>query len=42
VVEVEADEVAPSLRWATAKPKRAANGDSGKGKGGEFHDDAPF
>jgi single-strand DNA-binding protein len=39
VVEVEADEVAPSLRWATAKPERAANG--GKGKG-EFHDDAPF
>jgi single-strand DNA-binding protein len=39
VVEVEADEVAPSLRWATAKPERAANG--GKGKG-EFNDDAPF
>ena len=38
VVEVEADEVAPSLRWATAKPERA-NG--GKGKG-EFNDDAPF
>ena len=42
VVEVEADEVAPSLRWAIAKPERAANGDSGKGKGGEFNDDAPF
>jgi single-strand DNA-binding protein len=39
VVEVEADEVAPSLRWAIAKPQRAANG---KGKGGEFNDDAPF
>jgi single-strand DNA-binding protein len=40
VVEVEADEVAPSLRWAVAKPQRAANG---KGKsGGEFNDDAPF
>jgi single-strand DNA-binding protein len=39
VVEVEADEVAPSLRWAIAKPERAANG---KGKGGEFNDDAPF
>ena len=38
VVEVEADEVAPSLRWAIAKPERAANG---KGKGGEFND-APF
>jgi single-strand DNA-binding protein len=40
VVEVEADEVAPSLRWAIAKPERAANGGS-KGKG-EFNDDAPF
>jgi hypothetical protein len=40
VVEVEADEVAPSLRWAIAKPQRAANG--AKGKGGEFNDDAPF
>ena len=39
VVEVEADEVAPSLRWATAKPERAANGSKGKG---EFNDDAPF
>jgi hypothetical protein len=39
VVEVEADEVAPSLRWAIAKPERAANGAKGKG---EFNDDAPF
>jgi single-strand DNA-binding protein len=39
VVEVEADEVAPSLRWATAKPERAANG--GKGKG-EFNDEPNF
>ena len=38
VVEVEADEVAPSLRWAVAKPERAANGAKGKG---EFNDDAP-
>jgi single-strand DNA-binding protein len=40
VAELEADEVAPSLRWAVAKPERAANGS--KGKGGEFNDDAPF
>jgi hypothetical protein len=40
VVEVEADEVAPSLRWAIAKPQRAANGQS-KG-GGEFNDEPPF
>ena len=39
VVEVEADEVAPSLRWATAKPERAANG---KGKGAEFNAGGPF
>jgi single-strand DNA-binding protein len=40
VVEVEADEVAPSLRWAIAKPERAANGS--KGKGGEFNDEPNF
>jgi single-strand DNA-binding protein len=40
VVEVEADEVAPSLRWATAKPERATNGNA-KGKG-EFNDEPPF
>jgi hypothetical protein len=28
-----------SLRWATAKPERAANG---KGKGGEFNDEPNF
>jgi single-strand DNA-binding protein len=39
VVEVEADEVAPSLRWAIAKPERAANGD--KATAGQFHDDPP-
>ena len=38
VVEVEADEVAPSLRWATAKPERANNG---KGRG-EFNDEPTF
>ena len=41
VVEVEADEVAPSLRWATAKPQRAARNGEVK-PGGEFNDDAPF
>ena len=41
VVEVEADEVAPSLRWAIAKPERAsANG--AKGKGGQFNDEPDF
>ena len=37
VVEVEADEVAPSLRWATAKPERATNGKPS----GQFNDDPP-
>ena len=40
VVEVQAEEVGPSLRWATAKPERAGNG-SAKGKS-EFNDDPPF
>jgi single-strand DNA-binding protein len=40
VVEVEADEVAPSLRWAIAKPERVTNG--AKAKAGEFNDEAPF
>jgi hypothetical protein len=33
-------EVAPSLRWAIAKPERAANG--GKAKGGQFNDEPNF
>jgi single-strand DNA-binding protein len=41
VVEVEADEVAPSLRWAVAKPQRASkNGD--KAKSGQFNEEASF
>jgi single-strand DNA-binding protein len=40
VVEIEADEVAASLRWAIAKPERAAkNGDA---KGSQFNDEPPF
>ena len=37
VVEVEAEEVGPSLKWATAKPQRAngkAKADTGTRKGG--------
>jgi single-strand DNA-binding protein len=41
VVEVEADEVAPSLRWAVAKPERAASNGS-KGKSEEFNDQPDF
>jgi single-strand DNA-binding protein len=42
VVEVEADEVGPSLRWAIAKPERANGNGSDKGKGGQFTDQPPF
>ena len=41
VVEVTAEEVAPSLRWAIAKPERAARKANGNDKG-EFADEAPF
>jgi single-strand DNA-binding protein len=45
VVEVEAEEVGPSLRWATAKPQRtsrkAGNG-NGPSKGGAFDEPSPF
>jgi single-strand DNA-binding protein len=41
VVEVQAEEVGPSLRWATAKPERARKTSNDKG-GGQFHDDPPF
>ena len=38
VVEVTAEEVGPSLRWATAKPERAAKTKTS----GQFDDDPPF
>jgi single-strand DNA-binding protein len=40
VVEVQADEVGPSLRWATAKPERVTK-TNGK-QAGQFNDDPPF
>jgi single-strand DNA-binding protein len=43
VVEVEAEEVAPSLRWATAKVERTSRkAGNGPTKGGGFDDPAPF
>jgi single-strand DNA-binding protein len=39
VVEVEADEVGPSLRWAIAKPERASNGTAKPA--GQFNDNPP-
>ena len=41
VVEVTAEEVGPSLKWATAKPERTTKG-NGKAKAGRFNDDPPF
>jgi single-strand DNA-binding protein len=40
VVEVEAEELGPSLKWATAKPQRAKA--NGRKVGGQFNDDPPF
>jgi single-strand DNA-binding protein len=38
VVEVTAEEVGPSLRWATAKPERATKAKAG----GQFNDEPDF
>ena len=40
VVEVEAEEVGPSLRWATAKPQRTSR--AGAKAGGQFNDEPSF
>ena len=43
VVEVEADEVAPSLKFATARVERTGSKEAGgASKGGQFNDDPPF
>jgi len=44
VTEIDADEVAPSLKWAIAKPERAErsrNAERGAERG-QFNDDPPF
>jgi len=41
VVEVTAEEVGPSLRWATATPERASRPKATAGKG-QFNDEPPF
>jgi single-strand DNA-binding protein len=42
-VEVEADEVAPSLKFATATVQRtSANVAAGASKSGQFNDQPPF
>jgi single-strand DNA-binding protein len=43
VVEVQAEEVGPSLRWATATVERTgAKAAAGVSKGGQFDDEPPF
>jgi single-strand DNA-binding protein len=44
VVEVQAEDVGPSLRWATAKPERASAKatNASASKGGEFDEPPPF
>jgi single-strand DNA-binding protein len=43
VTEVEADEIGPSLKFATAKVERASRSGAGEQrKGGEFNDEPPF
>src|SRR5215218_11106109 len=41
VTEIEADGLGPSLKWATAKVKRANRAGAGD-KGGHFNDEPPF
>jgi single-strand DNA-binding protein len=43
LVKVEADEVAPSLKFATATLQRtSAKAAAGASKGSQFNDDPPF
>jgi single-strand DNA-binding protein len=45
VVEIDADEIGSSLRWATAKPERAkatSTSDAKAKAGGQFNEDPPF
>ena len=39
IVEIDADEVGPSLKWATARPERTSSAPS---KSGQFNDEPPF
>jgi single-strand DNA-binding protein len=42
-IEVQANEVGPSLRWATAKPEKAARSSrQTRGRSGDFNDPPPF
>ena len=41
-VEVEAEDVAPSLRWATARPERTGKREKATAAAGQFTDEPPF
>ncbi len=41
-IEIEADEVGPSLKWATAKVDRTGKTSAGGSAGGQFNDEPPF
>jgi single-strand DNA-binding protein len=41
-VEVQAEEVGPSLKWATAKPERTSRKATAKAGSGQFNDEPPF
>jgi hypothetical protein len=42
VVEVEAEELGPSLKWATATPQRTRKAGNDRSRSGQFNDDPPF
>ena len=42
VTEIEAEEVGPSLKWATAEVERASKSRSGASQGDQFNDEPPF
>jgi len=42
VVEVTADEVGPSLKWATARPERSSRAKNGNGGKDQFADEPAF
>ncbi len=42
VTEIDADEVGPSLKWATAKIQRISRTSAGPSTSGQFNDEPPF
>jgi single-strand DNA-binding protein len=42
VIEVQAEEIGPSLRWATAKVERTTRATAGATAGSQFSDEPPF